>query len=187
MNGQLEKHNVTSKKKGIFRGVLIFITIYIIIMLISNYLGRQSGRRAAINNVHQESISQNAPTGFLGAKWLMSLSEVKFLFPDAVEFSKDNLKMENTAFDRPAYIDFVFNNNMLLIIVISFKGEKTESIYSITQIAIEKMYGSFPEPSKSSEHILSTEKEFGRIVIQHMLYQQNGLLNEQVMLYRTKF
>lgn len=174
------------KKRGKLTGIVSSIAILCLIVLGAKFLGRQVGRKAAMQTVQQESITQNAPTGFMGAKWLMSISQVKSLFEDATEFAPGNLKLNTTAFGRSAFVDFMFTDNLLLMIIITFKGEKTESTYRQTHFSIEKEYGAFPEPSSTNEHILTSKKRIGRIAIEHLLYKHLGMPIEQVMLYRTK-
>ena len=174
------------KKRGKLTGIISLIAILCVIVLGAKFLGRQVGRKAAMQTVQQESITQNAPTGFMGAKWLVSISQVKSLFPDATEFAPGNLKLNTTAFGRSAFVDFMFTDNLLLMIIITFKGEKTESTYRKTHFSIEREYGPFPEPSSTNEHILASKKTIGRIAIHHLLYKQLGMTIEQVMLYRTK-
>jgi len=175
-----------NKKRGKLSGIVISIAIFCVIMFGAKFLGRQSGIQRAIQDVQEECIAQDAPTGYMGAKWLMSMSQVKSLFPDATEFTPRNLKLDTTAFGRPAFVDFMFTDNLLLMIIISFKGEKTESTYRQTHVVVEKEYGPFPEPSGTSKHILASKKRIGRNIIEHLLYQQFGMSIEQVMLYRTK-
>ena len=64
-----------------------------------------------MQEVQQESIAQNAPTGFMGAKWLMPMSQIKSLFPDAFEIAPGKLMLDTTAFNRPAFVGFDFSNN----------------------------------------------------------------------------
>jgi len=122
----------------------------------------------------------------MGATWLMPMNEVRSLFPDAIEFAPGNLKMEATAFGRPAFIDFMFTDNLLLTIIVSFKGQKTDITYGQTHLLLEQEYGAFPEPVSTAEHTLASSKRIGRIVIEHLRYQHLGMPIEQVMLYRTK-
>ncbi len=186
MAEQQQDQNQLKKKRGKLTGIVSSIAILCVIVLGAKFLGRQVGRQAAMQTVQQESIIQSAPTGFMGAKWLMPISQVKSLFPDATEFAPGNLKLDTTAFGRPAFVDLMFTDNLLLMIIITFKGEKTESTYRQTHVSIEKEYGAFPEPSSTSEHILASKKRIGRIIIEHLLYQPLGMPIEQVMLYRTK-
>lgn len=186
MTEQKQDQVKTKKKRGKLYGILSSIAIFCIIVFLAKFLGRQAGRQAAMQTVQQESIAQNAPTGFMGAKWLMQMSKVKSLFPDAIEFSQENLKLDSNAFGRPAFIDFMFTDDLLIMIIISFKGEKTENTYRQTHVLVEKEYGEFPDPSSNSENILASKKRIGRIVIEHILHQPLGISIEQVSLYRTK-
>ncbi len=174
------------KKRSKLGRIVGSIVVFLALVSVAKFIGRQVGRQAAMQTVQQESISQNAPTGFMGAKWLMPMSEAKSLFPDAIEFSPGNLKLEATAFSRPAFVDLMFDNNLLIMIIISFKGDKTESTYKQTHRIVVQEYGAFPEPTSTSEQILISEKRIGRVAIEHVLYEQSGMSIEQVMLYRTK-
>jgi len=186
MNERQEDMDQLKKKRPKFIGIVCSVTMFCILMFCAKYIGRQVGGQAAIQTVQQESIAQNAPTGFMGVTWLMPMSQVKSLFPDAFEFAPGRLMLDTAAFGRPAFVGFDFTNNRLLMIIISFKGEKTDSTYQQTHDLVEDKYGAFPEPSSTSEKILSSKKIIGRIAIEHVLYQQMGIPIEQVMLYRTK-
>lgn len=186
MTEQQEGQSQSKEKSGKLRGILSSIAVFLVIVFGAKFLGRQAGRQAAIQAVQHESFSQNAPIGFMGAKWLMSMTEVKSLFPDATEFSPGNLKFETSAFSRPAFVDLMFNNNLLLMVIITFKGEKTESTYIQTHDLVVQEYGAFPETSSTNEKELIYRKRIGRITIEHVLYEQFGMPIEQVMLYRTK-
>jgi len=174
------------KNRGPIIGLVIFITIYIAIVFVSKFVGKQEGREAAIVEIQKESIADNAPTGFMGAKWLMPISQVEALFPDAYRFDKDNLKLDTIVFDRPAFVDFKFKNNSLLMIIITFKGEKNKKTYRLTHDLVMKEYGVFPEATSTSKYILISKKRIGRIAIRHQLYKIGEMSIEQVMLYRTK-
>jgi formylglycine-generating enzyme required for sulfatase activity len=183
---KLRDHGCSTKKRRLIVGVGSSIVIFFIIIFGAKSLGRQAGQQAARYDFQQELIAQNAPTGFMGAKWLMSKSQVKSLFPDIIEFAPDDLKLDSTAFGRPAFIDFVFHDNLLDIIVISFKGEKTERMFRLTHLLVINEYGEFPEPSRTNGFILISKKSIGKISIEHNLYEISGTPIEQVMLYKTK-
>jgi hypothetical protein len=181
-----ENGNQQNKKPSRLTGALTSVAVLCAIILAAKFLGRQAGRHAAMMTVQQESIAQDAPTGFLGAKWLMSMSRVRSLFPDAAEAGPGNLKLETTAFGRPAFVDFSFTNDLLLMVTITFKGEKTESTYRNTHTLVQREYGAFPEPSSTPEYLLVSQKRVGRVVIKHVLYRVAGMSIEQVQLYRAK-
>lgn len=181
-----DAHSVCKKKSGKLGKIITSVVVFFVIVSLGKFLGRQAGRQAAMQTIEQESISQNAPIGFMGAKWLMPLSEAKALFPDAIEFAPGNLKYESTAFSRPAFIDLMFDDNLLIMIIITFKGEKTENTYNQTRKLIVQEYGVFPKPITTAEQKLISRKSIGRVAIEHVLYEQLGMSIEQIMLYRTK-
>lgn len=168
-----------------WRGAGIVVLI-VLLWLGIKLVGRSVGRQAAMMSVEQESIAQQAPPGFLEAKWLMSMDEVEALYPEAVVFAPGNLKLETKAFDRPAFVDFMFTDNLLLIIVVSFRGEKTEATFRDTQVKLVEEYGAFEEPAATADHRLASNKRMGRIVVQHLLYRTLGMPIEQVVLHRAK-
>ena len=174
------------KKRPKFIGIVSSVTIFCVIIFLTKYLARQAGTQAAMQTVQQESIAQNAPTGFKEAKWLMPMSQIKSLFPDAFEFAPGKLMLDTTAFGRPAFVGFDFTDNMLIMIIITFKGEKTERTYQQTHDLIENKYGTFPEPMSTNKQILSSKKIIGRVAIEHVLYQQQSTPIEQIVLYRIK-
>lgn len=180
-----DAYSVGKKKSGKLGKIVTSVVLFFVIVSLGKFMGRQAGRQAAMQTVEQESISQNAPIGFMGAKWLMPLSEAKALFPDAIEFAPGNLKFESTAFSRPAFIDLMFDDNLLIMIIITLKGEKTVNTYNQTHKLIAQEYGVFPEPITSAAKTQS-RKSIGRVAIEHVLYEQLGMSIEQVMLYRTK-
>lgn len=186
MTDRQEDQIQPKKKRGKLSGIVISIAIFCVIMFGAKFLGRQAGRQRAMQTVQQESIAQGAPTGFMGAKWLMPISQVKSLFPDAFEFAPRKLMLDTTAFERPSFVGFEFSDKLLVMVIVTFKGEKTERTYRQTHVLVEKEYGEFPEPSSTSKHILYSKKKIGRIKIEHLLYQSLGMPIEQVGLYRTK-
>ena len=184
MTRQQETHHHHTSKRRKWGRIVGAAVILCLIWLGVRFVAREGGREAAIRTVKQESISQGA--GFMGATWLMPMNEVRSLFPNAIEFAPGNLKMEATAFGRPAFVDFMFTDNLLLMIIVSFKGQKTDITYGRTQVLLEQEYGAFPEPVSTAEHTLASRKDIGRIVIEHLLYQRLGIPIEQMILYRTK-
>lgn len=183
--GQDSKNRAEVRRSVLVRAVKP-IAVLLLIMLGGKYVGRYVGRRAAMQTVHHESVSQNAPTGFMGAKWLISMAEAKRLFPDAIEFAPGDLKFETIAFSRPAFVDLVFDDNLLIMVIVTFKGDKTKNTYRQTRDLLIKEYGLFPEPTSTSEEELASKKRIGRVMIEHVLYRQGDMAIEQVQLYRTK-
>lgn len=65
MTERQEDQSRPKKKRGKLGGVVSFIAIFCVIMFGAKFLGRQTGRQAAMKTIQQESIAQNAPTGFM--------------------------------------------------------------------------------------------------------------------------
>jgi hypothetical protein len=153
--------------------------------------GRWVGRRAASRDVKLASIQEGAPTGLLGAEWLMPVSRVQQLFPAAVRFPApeafaESLKIEAAVFGRQASVDFLFSEaDALVMIVVSFKGSKTAETYGSVHPMIEETFGLMSLPDPVGDYELASTKRFSRIVVEHVLYEQHGVRLEQVLLYRT--
>ena len=132
------------------------------------------------------------PNGLLGAKWLMSVLQVRRLLPAADErISADRsfdttLKVEATVFDRAAFVDFFFKKDALMRIVVRFKGDPTVESYGLTQAGLEAAYGSFPAPTSTEEHVLLSMNFFGRITVWHILNKQTAIPYELILMYRTE-
>lgn len=180
-------HSVGKKQSSkLVKTVTLVVAVFVIITMVK-FLGRQVGRQAAMQSIEREAIAQNALISFTGAKWFMSLSEAKSLFPDAIEFPPGDLKFEITAFSRPAFVDLMFHENLLYMVLITFKEDKTENAYKKTQNQIVQEYGTFPEPTTTAEQKLMSKKNIGKIAIEHVLYELLGVVPiEQVIFYSTK-
>ena len=95
-------------------------------------------------------------------------------------------KLETTVFDRAAFVEFFFRNDLLLRIVVTFKGDKTVGSYGLTQAALEAAYGTFPAPTSTEESALLSARKFGRIMVWHVLHEQTAIPRELVLMYRTE-
>ncbi len=149
-------------------------------------VGRQVGKESAIQQVYEESVAAGAPTGFMDARWLMPMSEVRALIPSALEIAPDSLRTEVTVFGRTAFVNLVFSNDLMTMVIVSFMTGNSQSTYSRTQAALEREYGTFPRPTRTADRLLKTRKEIGQVAIDHILYEHAGVIAEQVVYYRTK-
>ena len=153
----------------------------VITQVLSAIAGASAGISAAKRDVEREMIADHAPTGQFGAKWLMSSSEVKSLFPDAEAVSPDNLKCISTAFGRRAFIDFIFQRDALVMIIVSFIGEKSEASYAATQVLLSDQFGNFSDPKPSKDYSLISSRKDGRVHTDHVMFSTGGLKVEQVL------
>lgn len=153
----------------------------VITQVLSAIAGASAGISAAKRDVEREMIADHAPTGQFGAKWLMSSSEVKSLFPDAEAVSPDNLKCISTAFGRRAFIDFIFQRDALVMIIVSFIGEKSDASYAATQVLLSDQFGNFSDPKPSKDYSLISSRKDGRVHTDHVMFSTGGLKVEQVL------
>lgn len=173
--------------KSLAAFIVATVVLVVVLVPVAKLLGRQEARRAAQAHVEQESIAGKAPVGYMGTKWLMSMETVQKLFPDAIEFSPGELKIDTEAFGRRAFVDFMFGElNALAMIIISFQGEKSETTYASTQRLVVQQYGEFSIPSPDGKFLLSSRKTLGRVSVEHFLYKVSESPIEQVLIYRNK-
>ena len=142
-------------------------------------------REAAMRDIEVEALATGAPTGLLGAKWLMSRPEVGALFPDVAEGVNDQLQIEATVYGRAAKVDFSFQKGTLLLIIVTFMGSASRTEFDRTQALLSQEYGPMPAPVVEGAMLVSTRK-IGRFCVAHQVFRVFGLMKEQVSLYRSK-
>jgi hypothetical protein len=140
--------------------------------------------RPSAQNVQSDSAQPSAPEGLLGAKWLMTPDQVLYAVPNASQQSADRVHTESVVFGRDAAVEFEFQSGYLLLVRVTFHGEKSPQTFGATQAVLEREYGAFPPPVEDEQHTLTTEKRLERIAVQHVLHK--GPPVEQVLLYRTR-
>lgn len=151
--------------------------------------GASMGRHRAMVEVEGEARRVGGPTGLFGAKWLMSPAEVRRVRPNATHVSDDQLLETVQAFDRSSNVGYFFDNDYLLIIVVTFNDVDPRGAigqYMRTQRHLGEAYGSMPSPQPSERYQLDSSKKMGRFSVQHLLYEGQGILKEQVLLFRTE-
>ncbi len=181
----LEPQNKNQAKGKIYH-VLQYVIVFVVLIGIAGIAGKYRGRSAAVKHAYQETASQGMPTGLLGAKWLMPISEVKRKIPDAYKTYHGGLKVERVVYERQAYVDYIFKDQLLMQIIVSFKGDRTKKTFNATQKILTEKYGPFPKPKSDDSTILFSRKQIGRIVISHELYSNMAIKVEQVNMFRTK-
>jgi hypothetical protein len=138
---------------------------------------------AAITRLAQDAAAAHAPTGLLGAKWLMSPKEVMKAVPGAKEIGPGALGETARFYDRPAQISYQFTNDALLLISISFIGSSSPTDFAQTQARLVMDYGPMPRPAASAECTLASVKHIGHFVVQHCLSQAGATATERVFFY----
>lgn len=106
----------------------------LVVSLAVTLLWKQEAIQTTQRQVNDEVTAQRAPQSLMGTKWRMSKSEIRSPLPDAVERSPESLLFETSCSSRPAFVHFAFSDGPLTIILITFKGEKTENTYRQTII-----------------------------------------------------
>ena len=139
-----------------------------------------------MNDVADEAQSIRAPSGVFGTQWLMSESEVKRVIPNAEPDGPGSLIEFRYVYERDAKISYGFQDDYLLIVVVTFLGKASESQYHEVQKRLTADYGPLSEPALKGRFNLYSERQVGRFKIEHVLYGQMGASIEQVSFYRKK-
>jgi hypothetical protein len=150
--------------------------------------GHEAGRQAAINQVASDAASSGAPVGLLGAKWLMSMDEVRRIRPEVALGEPSQLIEVADAFGRMASIMYSFEDDALLLIVVSFLDSAAPTFmrnYDSTQELLTSQFGSLSEPLPTSDYRLRSTRTIGRFAVAHLLSEPQGYRVEQVLMYRT--
>ncbi|CAB4956949.1 unannotated protein [freshwater metagenome] len=170
-----------NKSKALAISSALGLLVVVVIQVVASIAGASAGISAAKRDVEREMIAAHAPTGQFGAKWLMSASEVRDLFPDATAVSSENLKCVSTAFGRRAFIDFMFHDDALVMIFVSFIGEKSDATYAATHVLLTNQFGAFSEPHPSNDYLLISSRKDGRVRTDHLMFSTGGMKVEQVL------
>jgi hypothetical protein len=131
----------------------------------------------------RESITVDAPAGVFGTHWLMSKSEVKNVVPNAVPIGEQLAELRKV-YGRDAKVDYIFENDRLLEVVVTFSVESSEVAYQGTRKKLMQDYGPMPEPA-TTDGRLSSQKQIGRFAIEHAMSKVFGIPIEQILFYRT--
>jgi hypothetical protein len=137
---------------------------------------------AAVEIVEEEAKALKAPTGFAGAKWLLTVDEVKALRPKAIAEGADHLWEEMEWLGRTASVSYGFNDGQFVIAIVGL-SDATPATFDKTQKYLESEYGKMPAAAKTDKFLLSSTYKQGRFCIVHTLGPNKS---EQVTIFRVK-
>jgi len=129
------------------------IPVIILLSFLMRYIGGQAGKNAAIQDIQGSVPSSGFPVNLFGTRWAMSKSEFLGVIHDAKEITPTRLMITRTFYDRNALVSFDFQDDMLMIIVITFLGPSTIDNYNATQARLLIDYGNMSTvgPNKDFE------------------------------------
>ena len=173
------------------RRIISFVGLTLLLILIiagAKYVGRFAGQRAAINDVQDQAQAQNAPSGLFGTQWLMTSDEVMRIVPNATQESPDKISHYTTYMGRAATVTFNFDNDRLLLILVTFNGASSNQDFQRTNNQLAQTYGPMPQPVATPQFLQYSEKRMGRFVINHCTSDplNLGVVTEQIIFYRSK-
>lgn len=180
---------------AIFIGAIGFcIWLYGSIILVPNASDflRDDALREAQKQAQASARAAGAPEGFLETKWLMTLNEVRQVRPNiqpGLQATEIEGKMEYIEliemFGRSVVISYVFDEDILMMVYITFPAPSSREEYDAAHKEIEAKYGPLTEPKQGGDDRLESSRQIGRIAISHDLYERQGILVQQLMIYRT--
>lgn len=143
---------------------------------------RKEGRNAARDLVETGALRLKAPTGFEGAKWLMSRDEVKAVRPKARD-DGDDLFEPMEWLDRPVAVTYDFEKDMLVAVHVIFSKRAVKGEFEKTQDYLQTAHGKMSVPEKTEDYLLQSSYLQERFSISHVLRHDNS---ESVTFFRTK-
>jgi hypothetical protein len=140
----------------------------------------------AQRDVVSEARSAHAPTGFLNVEWLMSMSRVKALRPDASAEGSDKLTEFAQWLDRPVLVVYDFTDDYFLLVTIAFVGSSSADDFAKTQRYLSTQYQGIQPPREEAGYLARSKSKIGRFAVNHELRVFGSTPTEQVQFYRTK-
>lgn len=145
-----------------------------------------TGRREAQKEVLASARYAGAPEGFLETKWLMTMNEVRQVRPNVQPGLQATELVEYIEmFGRTVAVAYVFEDGVLLMVYVTFPAPSSREEYEAARAEIEAKYGPMPEPKRGEDGRWESTKQVGRIAISHDLDEQQGILVQQLLIYRT--
>ena len=172
-------------KVGVWATVLVSSLLYVAAIPVSKLVGRTAGRKAAMHEVARQASSLGAPAGLFGTKWLMSASEVSRVVPSAEPDGQGSLIEYRTVYDRDAKISYGFEEDRLLIVLVTFRGPATEAQYHTVQSRLKADYGLLSAPVSNAQYKLYCKKQVDRFLIEHLYCDILGVPVEQILFARS--
>ena len=160
-------------------GAIVFVTVRRQVRLVQ----KEASRQLAMSQLVQQAAVGGAPTGVLGAKWLMSMKEVAKLTPDVKPLSPGVLARPEKFYERPATVTYHFTNDLLLLAIVHFTGPSTPADFENVQARLAKEYGPMPRAQAAAPEQLVSMKMMHHIVIRHSLSGSGAAAAEQVQFY----
>ncbi|HPJ92361.1 MAG TPA: hypothetical protein PKY89_00495 [Deltaproteobacteria bacterium] len=173
----------------------VAIGIFLVIFIFVKFLALRSGTNAAVVSVRQEAISQHMPTDFFGVEWLASFDDVKRLRPNTILINSQELSEQEKELseqveylNRKAKVTYFFQNNVVMMFIITFSDIATLEDFSATQTILSRDYGSMTDITSISDENGPRQcsyNESERFRIDHCIRKLGSAYQEQLVFYRT--
>lgn len=181
-NDKGAKINSNKSKKNYW----IIIPAFILLSLLMRYIGGQTGKIAAVQDIQSSVPSTGFPVNLFGTRWAMSKSEFISIIHDSKEITPTKLMITRKFYDRNTLVSFDFQDDMLMIIVITFLGPSTLDNYNETQARLQNDYGNMSTVGSNKDFELYSTKKVDRYVMNHGFRVMNNNPTEQLIIYRGK-
>lgn len=180
-----------------------FIVVVIMLnMVILGCISKEEIEKKAYNDVIKELQANGHPVGMFGAKWYMTQQEVKNLFNDCSKLNANTLVQERNLYGRPIQASYHFEDNRLMIIVVTFKDEfrslqEFAGAFYEVQHQLSLDYGKMPDPLMREiippannkwpdQDFMESKKKMGRVTLIHQIRIQDNGAGEQIIMFLSK-
>ena len=181
-----ELNNKSGNKRKILGISFGAIILYIIISFATRWMGGVAGETLGKQSVRESATKVGFPASMFGVSWLMSKEECLKIIPDAKTIKDDEIIFYRQFYSREAMVKLTFNNNMLVIFVITFLGPSTIKDFDHTQTLLINDYGTMTAPKQFNNYSMFSEKRSGEFVIFHGLLSTNEINLDQIIIFKQK-
>jgi hypothetical protein len=161
------------------------IVVAVVIITLAKFGGEWAGKETGRIGAARESQAAGTPSGLFGTTWLMSPVQVKGVVPSAVVSGDNELLELRQVFGRDAKVNYIFQKDMLVGVLVTFSGDSSRTSYDDIQQRLAAEYGPMPVPSTVDNRLVSA-KTTGRFAVEHYMWETFGVQVEQEFYYRTK-
>lgn len=175
---------VTPKKSN--KMYWLIVPSFILTGFVMRYVGGQIGKAVAVEEIQASVPSDGVPVNLFGTKFAMSKSEFLKIHPDAQEISPNKLLIFGNFYGRAVTVGFDFQDDMLIMIVVTFSVPSTISFYNETQTKLTGEFRDMSVPRPYKMYELFSTKRIDRYVMNHVFMKINGNPTEQLIIYRSK-
>lgn len=174
---------------------LLFGMLLLIVLLLSGCSTKEApktGNELETQIINKACPEKFDPQGFSGAKWGMTLEEVKSVVGAGSNTDDGGYLQLCDVYGRKATVNYIFKDRLLNIVTIIFleSYDKTQSdmeirknLYAETQKSLAYEYGIFISWQTDLDEIFNNRAHLETTTIEHSLLKRDSFIVEQILLY----